>query len=65
MSVKEEWLRELRQYNVDGQPASGPYVPKPQVLARIVRVIGIPIIDGQSKADWRETIEEYFALIGE
>lgn len=62
MSLREEWLAELRDWNVDGQPGSGGYAPRKEVIKQIAEACGLPFPpDGeQLKADWRTAIMAHF-----
>lgn len=67
MNSREEWLAELRDWNVDGQPSSGGYAPRKDVIKQIAEACGLPFPpDGtQTKSEWRMAVKAYFDKRGE
>ena len=63
MSRREEWLRELRDYEIDGVPSSGGCRPHKEVIKEIAEACGLPFPpEGtQTKADWRAAVKAHFA----
>lgn len=62
MTKREEWLNELRDWDVDGQPGSGGYRPRKAVIKEIAEACGLPFPPNgeQTKYEWRQAVNRYF-----
>jgi hypothetical protein len=62
MTQREEWLHELREWDVPGQINSGPYEPRYALMEEMCRTIGIafPFTEPQEKRVLRDKVNAYF-----
>jgi len=62
MTKRDEWLNELRNDNVEGVPASGPYNPRKDVIQEMCGALGVafPFNEPVLKSDLRSKVNEFF-----
>lgn len=62
MTKRDEWLNELRDWNVDGVPNSGGYAPRKEIIKDIAEACGMPFPPNgeQTKYEWRQAVNRFF-----
>lgn len=62
MTKRAIWLSELREWDIDGQPGSGGYRPRKEIIKEIAEACDLPFSPNgeQTKSDWRRAVNAYF-----